>query len=341
MPGDPPDDTSGAMPAEWREHAGTIMAWPARQDVWGPLLPGVRRDIERIARTIAEHEPLTLLARPEQAGEVRRRLGTGVEVQPCPLDDLWTRDTGPVFVAHDRQLSGVDLNFNGWGGKQQRGADAGVARAVLEHRGVPRVRAGITGEGGSIEVDGEGTALVTESSLVNDNRNPGRSRAEIDTTLRELFGLREVIWLAGVRGLDITDCHVDALARFAGPGVVLLSGPSQDTPRPWVRVHDQARQVLRNARDAAGRALRVVELPEADPREIGPHGEEFLTSYANYYTVNGAVLVPRFGDRKADDRAQGILRELHPGRKVVALPIDTLAEGGGGIHCATQQIPRA
>nr|WP_244315501.1 agmatine deiminase family protein [Streptomyces albidochromogenes] len=129
------------------------------------------------------------------------------------------------------------------------------------------------------------------------------------------------------------------MARFAGPGVVVLGRPASGGPAVWTRVHAQARTALESATDARGRRLEIVELPEPDPAELGRRGPEFLGSYVNYYVVNDAVILPRFGDRRADDRAASIVRDLHPGRTVVPLGIDMLAEGGGGIHCATQQRP--
>lgn len=318
------------------------MGWPPDGPVWGRYARAVREDVAAVARTIAEYEPVTVLAGPEDAARARRACGGGVEVLPVPVDDLWLRDSGPVFVrTGDGGLAGLDLGFNGWGGKQEHPRDGQVARRLLAALGVPRVEAPVVAEGGSLETDGEGTLLVTESSLVNDNRNPGRSRDDIEKVLKELLGARKVIWLEGVRGEDVTDCHVDALARFAGPGTVLLSRPPEGSG-VWTRVYERARAALADATDAHGRRLELIDLPEADPGELGDRGEDFLGSYANYYLAGGpggAVVLPRFGDRRADDRAAAILRDLHPGRTTRQVEIHTLAEGGGGIHCATQQQP--
>jgi agmatine deiminase len=157
----------------------------------------------------------------------------------------------------------------------------------------------------------------------------------------DLFGVDKVIWFQGVAGKDITDCHVDALARFVGPGVVALHRPGPDTPPDiWSAASDQALTVLRKATDAAGRSLRVVEITEPDFNKIQGTGNDFLATYLNYYVLNGAVIVPRFGDRAADDKAASTLRELHPGRDVVQVSINAIASGGGGIHCSTQQQPK-
>ncbi len=332
-----PADRRRSWPDESRPHERTYMAWPTRR-IWGSATDGVREDIARIARAVADFEPVTLLANRAEAEAARRACGSGVEVVPTPVDDLWMRDTGPTFVRDADRIAGVDLNFNGWGGKQEHARDGRVARAVLEGERVRRIKAPITAEGGALETDGQGTLLVTESSLVDDARNPGMSRNAIEGALKDLFGVTTVIWVKGVRGEDITDYHIDALARFSEPGVVVMSTPPEQAPRDvWTAAYDQARKVLDHAVDARGKRLEVVELPE--PVDIGRRGDGFLACYVNYYVVNGAVIMPRFGDRKADDRAASIVRDLYPGREVVPLPVDHLGEGGGGIHCSTQQMP--
>ncbi|GAA2814762.1 agmatine deiminase family protein [Kitasatospora paracochleata] len=329
-----------AMPAEGAPHTRTFMAWPALEEVWGDQLPGVRQDIAGLAQAVAAFEPVVLMARPDQAEQARQSCGSGVEVIELPVDDLWARDTGPTFLTGPGGLAGVDLNFNGWGNRQTHTEDSQVARTLLDRYGITRIEAPLTGEGGAIEVDGEGTLMATESAWVNDNRNPGRSRDQIEASLKELLGVRKVLWIKGVAGQDITDCHIDALARFAQPGTVVLHRPAPDTPPDiWTTASDQALQVLHEATDVTGRALTVVELTEPDFTVIGDRGKDFLATYLNYYVVNGGVIVPRFGDRAADDRAAGILADLHPGRKVTQVSIDHIASGGGGIHCSTQQQP--
>ncbi|MFF1376868.1 agmatine deiminase family protein [Streptomyces sp. NPDC058308] len=326
------------MPEEAAPHELTYMSWPTRR-IWKSDVHGVRQDIARIARTIAEFEPVTLLANERDVAAARRACGSGVTVVPVPVDDLWMRDTGPSFVLGPDGIAGVDLNFNGWGGKQEHDRDGKVAREVLADRRVARIGAPLVGEGGAIEVDGAGTLLATESSLVNDNRNPGKSRADIERELKSLFGVTEVLWVDGVRGEDITDCHIDALARFTEPGVVLMSTPDPAAPEDvWTKVYAQARDALDGATDARGKRLEIVSLPE--PVDIGRRGDDFLATYVNYYVADGGVVMPRFGDRKADDAAASIVRDLYPGRRVAQVPVDTLGEGGGGIHCATQQLPK-
>ncbi|MFF4647928.1 agmatine deiminase family protein [Streptomyces sp. NPDC001389] len=327
--------------AEWESHARTFMAWPAlAAGVWDKDLPYVREDIARIARAVGKYEAVVMMARPDQADAAQRACGSQVEVIPLAVDDLWARDTVPVFVEEAGKAVGVDFNFNGWGNKQQHGNDAQVGRTLLRTYGIPRVQAPLVAEGGSFETDGEGTLLVTESSIVNDNRNRGKSRDTVEAELKKTLGVEKVVWLAGVRGQDITDAHVDSLVRFTAPGVVLLDRAHPNTPPDsWSRSADQAKSVLSKATDARGRRFRIIDLPQPDLDRITGRGDDFVSTYANFYVANDAVLLPRFGDRQADDRARGILREHFPKRDVVQVEIDTIASGGGGIHCSTHDQP--
>lgn len=328
--------------AEWEPQARTFMCWPTR-DIWAEQIGAVQGDIAGLARAISGFQPVVMLAKPELVGEATNAVGAGVEVVPIPVNDLWARDTLPVFVEDGGRVLGVDLNFNGWGGKQSpRDADAVVADAVLARYRLRRIATRLVGEGGSLETDGAGTLLVTESSLVNHNRNPGMSRDQIEEELQALLGVRKVIWFAGVKGQDITDAHVDCLVRYTAPGRILLDTafPGGE-PDVWSRSSDQARTVLRTATDARGLPISVVELPQPDPEKITGTGESFVSTYLNFYVANKAVFAPRFGDAAADDTAAQILRDHFPGREVVQLPIDGIAAGGGGIHCATHDQPAA
>ncbi|MFJ9576904.1 agmatine deiminase family protein [Streptomyces sp. NPDC101191] len=326
--------------AEWESHTRTFMSWPALDSVWAEDLPYVREDIARIARAVAEYEEVVLMARPSQLKAAQRACGSQVEVIPLEVDDLWARDTVPVFVEEDGEVVGVDFNFNGWGDKQQHENDALVGETLLAKYRIPRVEAPLVAEGGSFETDGEGTLLITESSIVNDNRNRGKSRDQIEDELIETLGVDKVVWLAGVRGEDITDAHVDSLVRFTAPGVVLLDQAFPGTPPDsWSRSADQARAVLSKATDARGRRFEIVDLPQPDLDRITGEGDDFVSTYANFYIANDAVFMPRFGDAKADSRAKSILQEHFPKRDVVPVRIDTIASGGGGIHCSTHDQP--
>ena len=215
-----------------------------------------------------------------------------------------------------------------------------MARRVLAWADVPRLDAQVRAEGGALEVDGDGTLLATESSLINLNRNSGKDKSEVEGRLKHALGVEKIIWLKGAKDADITDCHIDALARFVSPGTVLLSKPDPSRPRAWTNVYEDARQILMNEHDAQGRSLRVIDLPEPSISSLkGERDEDMVTSYANYYLANGAVIAPRFGDDTTDQHSAELFREMFPNREVVQVLINMLPRIEGGIHCATQQQP--
>jgi len=330
------------MPDEGDPHIRTWMAFGASEDVWGnDLLPRVQEDLAAIANAIAKYEPVTMLVRPEDRARAEELCDDAVELVEADLDDLWIRDTGPCFVVGaDGTLGAVDLGFNGWGGKQTHAADARLAAFVAQRAGASVMRAGVVGEGGGIEIDGHGTAIMTESCWLNDNRNPGLSKADIEARLAKALGITKFIWLPGVRGIEITDGHIDFYARFVRPGVVVAALDHDPESSDYALTREHLR-LLQSATDAQGRTLEVVTL--AAPRTLRPQykTDEFCAGYINFYVCNGAVIAPQFGDRAADADAKQKLERLFPGRTVVMLDIDGIAAGGGGIHCATQQQPRA
>ncbi|MFI8500707.1 agmatine/peptidylarginine deiminase [Streptomyces sp. NPDC085524] len=326
--------------AEWEKHTRTFMSWPASEDVWGDQLDDVRGDIAGLAAAIGAREPVVLMARPDQEEAAQQACGNDVEVIPLAVDDLWARDTAPVFVEEGGKVKGVDFNFSGWGNKQEHANDAKVSRALLAKYGLDRIDTPIVAEGGSFETDGLGTLVLTESSVVNANRNPGMSRDQVEQELKKALGVTRVIWLAGVKGKDITDAHVDCLMRFVAPGVVLLDKAYPGTPADvWSRSADQAKSVLKDATDARGKKIEVIELSQPDPDRITGRGDAFVSSYMNFYIGAKGVYLPRFGDARADDRAQKIMKEHFPDREIVPVKIDAIASGGGGIHCATHDQP--
>jgi agmatine deiminase len=328
-------------PGDDARHERTWMAWPARSDIWGSMLPGVRSDVASVARTIAGFEPVAMVARPGQARGAARACGKGVDIVELINDDLWMRDMGPVFLVNGRGgLAGLDLNFNGWGNKQAHADDAQIAREVLGLLGVRRFTAPFVSEGGALVTDGRGTVMATESSIINPNRNPGMSRARLTTDICDYLGARKMIWVPGLRGHDITDDHIDGLARFThGPEVVVDQPADPHASDAWAVSERQALRVLRRSANASGQPLRCQISQES--KTIPPHfdPQSFVNVYVNWYVCNGAVLVPKFGDPHADAAARHMVSCLYPHREVVQLAIDNLAEGGGGIHCVTQQQP--
>ncbi|NET02355.1 MAG: agmatine deiminase family protein [Sphaerospermopsis sp. SIO1G1] len=328
------------MPEESEPHERTWMAFPWSRGIWGrKLLPEVQNNIAAIARAIADYEPVSMLVRPKDYEIAAQKCGSSVNLVVAALDDLWIRDTGPVFVKDSRgSLGGIDFNFNGWGEKQKHDQDAKVAEFVIQESGVQPIQTELVLEGGGIEVDGQGTAIITESCVLNENRNPGMSKAECEELLKPLLGLRKIIWLPGIRGKDITDGHTDFYARFARPGTVVAAYD----PDPASFDHAVTKkhlEILRSETDADGNELDVAVIET--PTKIRPQFEsnDFAAGYINFYVVNGAVIMPEFGDVIADDKAKATLQNLFPERDIVQINIDAIASGGGGIHCTTQQQP--
>ncbi len=336
-----PRDGGWFVPADHLPHTRTWMAWPARKDIWAALLPGVREDVARVARAIARFEPVAMVARPDQAREAARACGPNVEIVQLVNDDLWMRDMGPVFLVDGHGgLAGLDLNFNGWGNKQVHANDARIAREVLALLGVKRFLAPFVSEGGALETDGHGTVMATESSIINPNRNPGQAKARLTGEICRYLGARKMLWVPGLKGHDITDDHIDGLARFVRPAEVVVDQPANpQATNAWAISERQALRILRASADAAGQRLTCRISRESrtiPPRE---NADLFVNVYVNWYVCNGAVLIPAFGDRAADHTARSLVAALYPGREVVQLTINNLAEGGGGIHCVTQQQP--
>ncbi|CRK56558.1 Agmatine deiminase [Alloactinosynnema sp. L-07] len=326
--------------AEWERQSRTFMSWPTKA-IWMEDTAAVRGDIAGLARAIGEFQPVVMLARPEDADQAQRACGDDVEVIPIAVNDLWARDTLPVFIEEAGTLKGVDFHFNGWGNKQNpHDSDAAAAAAVLGKYKIPSVDTWLVTEGGSLETDGAGTLLVTESSIVNENRNPGKTRDEIEAELKRVLGVRKVIWFEGVRGQDITDAHIDCLVRFTASGAVLLDRAFPGlAPDHWSRSADQAKEVLSANTDAHGKPFTVVDLPQPDPDKITGTGDDFVSTYLNFYVADKAVFIPKFGDAAADNRAAQIIRDNFPDREIVPVSIDAIASGGGGIHCATHDQP--
>jgi agmatine deiminase len=347
------------MPGEFEAHAGCWMLWPERPDVWREAARPAQLAFAQVASAIARFEPLTVGASTAQYDTARALLDPQVRVVEMAHDDAWMRDVGPTCVVNGQGVvRGVDWRFNAWGGLAGGlyfpwDQDDAVAAKVLETERLERYRAPIVNEGGAIHVDGQGTALVTEDCLLNPNRNPGLGRADVERHLREYLGVTQVIWLGKGVFNDETGGHIDNLACFVRPGEVCLtwSDRQRDPQRPisrdaWERLHD--------ARDAAGRRLKVTRLPMPGPLKLTAReaagivaregsrsrsaGERLAASYVNFYIANGGIVMPLL-DARTDALAARRLRRLFPTRSVIGVPAREILLGGGNIHCITQQIP--
>ena len=333
-----PADEGFVMPPEWAPHARCWMQWPCREPLFGEHLRAAREAYAEVAQTIAEFEPVTMIASPEHVVEASLKCGPGVSTFSLPLDDSWCRDSGPTFVVNARgEVAGVAWKWNAWGDKypdHQR--DAQVSRAVLEHLGMRRYAAPLVLEGGAIHVDGEGTLLTTESCLLNPNRNPDLGRAEVEELLRQYLGVRTILWLNGGVEDDDTDGHVDNVACFVRPGLVLALNSSDPADGNYAMLAENIER-LRASTDAAGRSLEVVPIEQPRRREMAD-GRRLALSYVNFYIANGGIVMPAFEDPQ-DRHAYDIVQRAFPDRRVMQVPATEIVFGGGGIHCITQQQP--
>ncbi len=347
------------MPGEWEPHAGCWMAWPERPDNWRLKARPAQEAYAAVAEAINVAEPVTMAVSQAQLEHCRSMLSSSIRVVEISADDAWMRDVGPTFVVNrSGGLRGVDWRFNAWGGLEGGlyspwDRDARVARSVLEVEGVDRYRAPIVLEGGAIHVDGEGTVMATEECLLNPNRNPQLSREQIETILFDYVGAERMIWLGRGVDSDETDGHVDNLACFVRPGVVLLTW-TDDESDPQHAISLDALERLQRATDAGGRSLEVVRIPSPGPLTISEEeakgvevvpgsrprraGERLAASYANFYLATGRIVFPLLDDR-FDDAAEEVLKRCFPEREVAGVPAREILLGGGCIHCITQQVP--
>nr|WP_043800307.1 agmatine deiminase family protein [Deinococcus gobiensis] len=343
LPQDPTPRAQGfVMPAEWAAHAATWMSWPADDELWFGHLEPVRAEFAELVRTVARFEPVQLLVRDsESEQDARARLhGANVAYHHVPLDDVWLRDNGPIFVrrgeGREADLAFVNWRFNAWGGKFESDHDDRVPEYVAQALGMAHWDRPEVLEGGGIEVNGLGLGLTTRSCFLTDTRNPGLSEEGYAALLAETLGIRKLLWLDGGLENDHTDGHIDTITRFVDETTVVTSVES-DPADPNHAVMARNLAALREMTDTAGEPLRVVELPLPANRLDGAEGR-LPPTYANFYIGNGFVAVPQYGDPH-DGPALDVLRPLFPGREVIGLSSRAIIEGGGSFHCVTQQQP--
>ena len=324
------------MPAEWEPHSLTLVAWPQREEAWrGVGIEQARDSHAEVIDAIAAFEPVLLVADPSEVEAARARVTSrNVEVVALPIDDSWLRDSGPILVrARDGSVAGVDFRFNAWGEAfTPYDDDAVVASRILEHLGIERIESGMILEGGSIAVDGAGELVTTEQCLLAPTRTPGMTREEIEAELVERLGVDRITWLGQglVEDAD-TDGHVDNVAAFSAPGKVLLQTAPERDPN-----HEICLENLERLR-IAGFEVEAIELL---PKTTRDDGTVVAVPYMNFYVANGVAVVPVGGmDRDMDEEALAIIGREFPDREVVGIDGRTLALGGGGIHCITQQVP--
>jgi agmatine deiminase len=336
------------MPAEWRRHNATWLTWPKDPETWPGRVGEVEEIFLQMMAALTPHETVNLLVDDvEIEREVRRRAqfpGTdNIRFHHIQTVDSWIRDYGPNFlISEERDLAFNDWIFNAWGNKyEDLKHDDRIPKELQNVLGVRRFEPGIVMEGGSIEVNGAGCVLTTEQCLLNQNRNPHLSRKEIEEYLRYYLGITKVLWLGeGIVG-DDTDGHIDDIARFVSPDVILCAVEDDPEDANYEPLQENLK-ILKSMTDAGGRGFEVITLPmpgvvggsSTDTRNL----ERLPASYANFYIANEVVLAPVFGHEN-DSRAIEIISRVFPGRKVVAINCEPLVWGMGTIHCVSQQEP--
>jgi agmatine deiminase len=344
------------MPAEWEPHLATYIVWPHNLETWPGKFEPIPPLFAQMAAAIAHFEPLRILVNDTAAiADVRSLIAKAptpnesparmdrIDILVIPTNDSWIRDDGPIFVNRVKHASGdspaqiaLDWRFNSWGEKYGRfDLDDVVPQHLGEHYGFEVIEPGIVLEGGSIDVNGAGSLMTTEACLLNKNRNPSLNRNQIEQYLKVYLGVTNILWLGdGIAG-DDTDGHIDDLARFVNPHtIVTVVEDDPDDENYHVLADNLAR--LRSLRDEQGRPFTIETLPM--PPALVYDGTRLPASYANFYIVNGGIILPTF-DCAADTIATATLQRLFPGRQVISLPATDLVWGLGAAHCLTQQHP--
>ena len=346
------------MPAEWAHQQAVWMIWPFRPDNWRVAGRFAQATFAKVADAIGQATPVFMGVPAQFMEQARAIMPAHVTLVEMNSDDCWARDTGPTVVTNAAgECRGVDWGFNAWGGHKGGlyypwNQDEEVAAQMLEQHGMDRYAAPLILEGGSIHVDGEGTCMTTAECLLNENRNPHLSKAQIEAHLRDYLGVQSFIWLDEGVYMDETDGHIDNMCCFVRPGEVALHW-TDDENDPQYERSLAALKVLEAAVDAKGRKLKIWKLPQPGPLycteeesagvESGsgvPREAEgrLAGSYVNFLITNGSIVYPLL-DAATDGEAQRILEEIFPQHKVVGVPAREILLGGGNIHCITQQIP--
>ncbi len=334
------------MPAEWEPHAATWLSWPRKNGISFPdrfePIPAIWA---RMASLLREHEEVHInYFDPAHSRQIRKALnlesitvGEGVFLHHFPAYEPWCRDHGPIFITKGKELALIDWEYNAWGGKYPPfDLDDQVPTRVASFLKVPCHPGGMVLEGGSIEVNGQGTLLTTEQCLLNPNRNPDWGRVQIEQQLMDFLGVTKILWLGeGIVG-DDTDGHIDDLTRFVDPKTVVTI-VEEDPLDANYKLLQENRKRLDSMTTAKGEKLRVLELPT--PGVVEHEGQRLPASYANFYIGNKVVLLPVF-NHKNDELARGILQSCFSDRRVVSIPALDLIWGLGAFHCITQQQPK-
>ena len=343
-----PKEKKFYMPPEWHPHTCCWMQWPynnPKHDGYGTVPSWSHFDFDKgrlawsnVANSIAKFEKVKMIVHPDEISKAKKLLNSEIEIIQLKIDDCWARDSGAIFLLNkENKLGGIDWEFNGWGKFKPFDSDNKVAKFMIQNSSATYFKNNMILEGGSIHVDGEGTLLTTEQCLLNKNRNPQLSKAEIENNLKEYLNINKIIWLKN--GTDEgTDGHVDNIACFVKAGTVLALS-CKDKNDPFYERINENLEILKTSTDNRGRKLNVIEL-EMSYKRLIPDDDE-PSSYINFYIANKGIVMPSFEDEKADNRAKTIVQSVFPDRKIIAINGIDISMGGGNVHCITQQQPKS
>jgi len=348
-----PAELGFRIPAEWQTHSATQLHWPSNRETWpGERLDKVEKVYQEIIKILSTYEPVILLVNPpalKRAEEKLNEAGLGseannVHVVPQPINDIWARDCGPVFISrvyqNAREYAITDWEYNAWGEKYPPfDADNRIPLFFAETYNIPRYETGIVLEGGSIETNGEGILLTTESVLLNENRNPNLGKDGIEKVLKKYLGIEKIIWLRKGLAGDDTDGHIDDLSRFLDKGTILTVLP-EDPDDINYRALKENFEILKNASDLSENSfdIEILPLPQTKIEGTTVDGSGHVpASYANFYIANGVVLVPLYNSTH-DDKALELFKRYFPERDVIGILCNDLVWGQGSLHCITQQL---
>lgn len=338
------------MPAEWEKHAGTLISWPANAETWpGERLYRVEKVYRQLIKHITTTEHLHIIASDESAFERCSRALNETGCKPGQFtihrisgNDVWARDYGPIFVKSktENDWAITDWDYNAWGGKYPPfDSDDAIPQFFADKLKLPAFKPGMILEGGSIDVNGNGVLLTTESVLLNPNRNPDLTKSDIEVRLKQFLGVEKIIWLKDGLAGDDTDGHIDDLSRFVNEKTIITM-VAEDKESVNYDVLQENLEILKSSVDQFGKPFNIIPIPLPETRIEGTtvDGSEHVpASYANFYFINKAVLLPVY-DPRYDEKTIQVFKELLPDRKIIPVPCADLVWGQGSIHCITQQL---
>ncbi|HZR35978.1 MAG TPA: agmatine deiminase family protein [Nevskia sp.] len=339
---------SAFLPPEWAPQSAVMLTWPRPDGDFARSFESVERNFFAIAVAIARYENLHVNVAHDAPGLAARLVAAGVpnerlRVYAVPNDDVWARDHGPITVMRDGKPVHLDFTFNGWGNKFPAQRDNALTSRLITAGAwdAPVETVDFVLEGGAIEVDGEGTLLTTERCLLAATRNPQLDRAGIEKVLKDKLGVRRILWLKHGDLLgDDTDGHIDTVARYCDARTIAYQA-CDDRGDPHYDDLQAMAQELAALRDFEGKPYKLVPLPLPAPIHDPDDGRRLPAGYPNFLILNGAVLVPVYGDAKNDALALERLRPCFPDREVVPIECRALIHQYGSLHCVTMQIPAA